>query len=53
MIPPTPITLDLIYGVNFKRVPILYGEMEGTNPLIINEIDEDSYSEKTSEKTLR
>ncbi|CAD8184313.1 unnamed protein product [Paramecium octaurelia] len=48
MISSMPITLDQIYGVNFKRVPILYGEMEGTNPLPINETDEDQYSEKIS-----
>ncbi|CAD8110946.1 unnamed protein product [Paramecium primaurelia] len=48
MISSIPITLDQIYGVNFKRVPILYNEMEGTNPLPINEIDEDTYSEKNS-----
>ncbi|CAD8188593.1 unnamed protein product (macronuclear) [Paramecium tetraurelia] len=48
MIQSIPLTLDQIYGVNFKRVPIFLAEMEGTNPLPINETDEDQYSEKNS-----
>ncbi|CAD8096903.1 unnamed protein product [Paramecium primaurelia] len=48
MIQSIPLTLDQIYGVNFKRIPILLGEMEGTNPLPINETDEDLYSEQNS-----
>ncbi|CAD8078070.1 unnamed protein product [Paramecium sonneborni] len=46
MIDSDTITLDQIYGCNFKRVPLLYGEMEGTNPFPINETDEDLDSDK-------
>ncbi|CAK78208.1 unnamed protein product (macronuclear) [Paramecium tetraurelia] len=46
MIDSDRITLDQIYGCNFKRVPLLYGEMEGTNPFQINETDEDLDSDK-------
>ncbi|CAD8154186.1 unnamed protein product [Paramecium octaurelia] len=43
-------TLDQIYGCNFKRVPYLYGEMEGTTPFPINEADEDLDSDKQQQQ---
>ncbi|CAD8155952.1 unnamed protein product [Paramecium pentaurelia] len=46
MIDQERISLDQIYGCNFKRVPLLYEEMEGTNPFQINEADEDLDSDK-------
>lgn len=41
-------TLDQIFGTNFKKVTLLYGSMEGSNEIEINESDEDLESELAS-----
>jgi hypothetical protein len=40
------ITLDQIYGCNFRRLPVAVQDMEGTTPFPINEIDEDLDSDQ-------